>query len=201
LRQALQLNAWPRTDLRVRARRRMSEFCAKESTFTTSAKHAGKASRSATRGRRAAPTAMFPQPLRSSELTTECSPCIQLAEFSRCVDGLDPTRDGRPTMNLSNPSARFCAVAAFSLGYLFAPSSPVRGQEWDNDVHYVYCDDRSTDAGPADDSDSSPPCNSGGCDSYRGNYFSDLKQQLTCCMKDMQACGVTYAVIGTQFYQ
>ena len=100
-----------------------------------------------------------------------------------------------------DPRRSFWAVAAFSIGYLFVPSAPVRGRDWDNDVRFVYCDDRTTDADSADDGDTSPPYYYGGCNSYGSNYASNLKQQLTCCMQEMQACGVTYEVAGTQFYQ
>jgi porin len=104
-------------------------------------------------------------------------------------------------MKLSIRGAHPWAIAALSFGSLFLHLTPARGQEWDNDVRFVYCDDRSSDAGPAEQSDCGPPCNCAGCNSSGGSYASDLKQQLACCMKEMQQCGVTYAVVGTQFYQ
>jgi porin len=92
-------------------------------------------------------------------------------------------------------------AAAFCFGSLFVQLAPARGEEWDNDVRFIYCDDRTSDSGPAEECECGPASSCGGCNSYTGGYASDLKQELTCCMKEMQQCGVTYAVVGTQFYQ
>jgi porin len=109
-------------------------------------------------------------------------------------------------MNLAHRAACALAAAALSSGCLFLHAAPARSENWDDDVRFVYCDERTNDTGPADDSDGAPPCT---CEGYNngcycsggGNYFSDLKQQLTCCMTQMQQCGVTYAAAATQFYQ
>jgi porin len=82
---------------------------------------------------------------------------------------------------------------------LLLSGSPAGADSWGNDIVFASCESDSSGACVEDGACSTQSCP--GCNCYGGNYFSDVKQQLTCCMEEMQACGVTYAVIGTQFYQ
>jgi porin len=102
-------------------------------------------------------------------------------------------------MNLSRRATRALAVAALCGTALFLGNSLVRAEGWRNDIQFAECEADGAGASVEEGSCPSQECDA--CNSCRPSYCSEMMQQLTCCMKEMQSCGVTYEFAGTQFYQ
>jgi porin len=102
-------------------------------------------------------------------------------------------------METSFRAARALAAgAACGIG-LFLGTGLVRAEGWRNDIVFASCEADASSDNVESDNCPSQECNA--CNSCRSNYGSSMMQQLTCCMKEMQACGVTYELAATQFYQ
>lgn len=98
----------------------------------------------------------------------------------------------------------FRAIGALTAGAvcgvcLILGNSHVRADGWSNDILFASYEEDASGGSAEEGNCPSQECDA--CNSCRPSYCSEMMQQLTCCMKQMQSCGVTYEFAGTQFYQ
>jgi porin len=88
--------------------------------------------------------------------------------------------------------AAVCVIASLAM------VSRVAGEESQNDIQYISCENSASDSECVDESCCPPACD---CYSGSSSAMTGFMQRLARMQKSMQQQGVTYAVAATQFYQ